>query len=97
MSAASTMTDHGQPTTIQLLGGGTVFLRDEACRKCGCYEAFVFDCDCGAVHSDVCYNCGKFVDADVPPGEVLAPGEVREPIFEEHCGAGRVEHKHGAF
>jgi hypothetical protein len=90
-------TDHGQPTAIQLRSGGTVFLRDDACKKCGCFEAFIFECNCGQVHSDVCYSCGKFVDAAIDPGEVLMLGEVRESIFEQHCGAGRTEHKHEAF
>ena len=50
------------PTTIKTDGDTPVHMTARPCTACGCYQAFVFECNCGAVHSDVCYNCGGFVD-----------------------------------
>lgn len=71
------------PTTIRLESGTEVYLADKPCTGCGCYEAFVFECNCGAVHSDVCYFCGLFVDMQHKP----EPPRLR-------CTAGHVKHSH---
>lgn len=56
------MADNKTPTSVKLDSGTPVYLSDQPCSACGCYQAFVFECNCGAVHADVCYNCGGFKD-----------------------------------
>lgn len=89
---------HGQETSIRLPDGTPVFLRDEPCKACGCYEAFPFRCGCGAEHPDCCYGCGRYVGLPAPPAqEILRPGERRHvagDLYDEGCAAGPVEHVH---
>jgi hypothetical protein len=40
--------------------GSLVRVSDEACPRCGCHLVRAFACNCGAVHSDYCVNCGRF-------------------------------------
>lgn len=81
-----TMRDNGTPTKITTKIGKTpVYLADKPCTACGCFEAFVFECNCGAIHSDICYNCGRYVDMK------------HEPQSQERCEVGQVEHEHTDF
>jgi hypothetical protein len=79
------------PTNIVTKNGNTpIYISDKPCTRCGCYEAFVFECNCGQVHSDICYNCGRFTDM------------VHEPVdgtdrWERRCSMGPVEHTHKTF
>ena len=68
------MTDHNER-----------MVRDTPCAACGCYAAKHFKCFCGAVHSDHCVNCGRFVDANSPA--VLGTHDRR-------CKHGAVSHDH---
>lgn len=86
------MRDDATPTDIRLEDGTPVYLADEPCRACGCHQTFVFECDCGAVHSDVCYNCGGYVDVPHDPIEEQNEG-VDEP-WAGRCVHGRREHVH---
>ena len=90
------MRDNGTPTKITTRDGSPIYIADKACTACGCFEAFVFECNCGAVHSDVCYNCGGFVDVQHKPIEERTPPHTGIPRT-ERCAVGQVEHKHGSF
>lgn len=87
------MRDNGTPTNVKTEGGTPVYLADSPCSACGCYQAFVFECGCGAVHSDVCYNCGGFVDMKHDPIEKQNEG-LDGYAWAGRCGAGHVEHAH---
>lgn len=76
------------PTKIKTDVGTPVYLADKPCTACGCYQAFVFECNCGAVHSDVCYNCGGFVD--MKHATMPAKGDG----WSKPCSQGRNEHEH---
>lgn len=69
-------------------GDTPVHMTDLPCTACGCYQAFVFECNCGTAHSDVCYNCGGFVDMK----HELMPA--RGDGWSKPCGQGRIEHTH---
>lgn len=86
------MRDTGAPTSIQLDDGTPVYLADEPCSACGCHQAYVFECGCGAVHSDVCYNCGGHVDVAHPPIEVQNEGLSLQ--WAGRCTEGVREHAH---
>ena len=76
------------PTAIKTDGNTPVHMTDRPCTACGCCQAFVFECNCGAVHSDVCYNCGGFVDV------VHAPMPVNGDGWSKPCRQGQIEHEH---
>jgi hypothetical protein len=77
------------PTKIRTEGGDTpVYMSDKPCTACGCYQAYVFECNCGAVHSDVCYNCGGFVDVQHAPMPASGDG------WSKPCRQGPIEHTH---
>ena len=80
-------------TEITTEAGSSVYLTDKPCTACGCHQAFVFECGCGAIHSDVCYNCGLFVDMTHDPIEVQNEG-LDGYAWAGRCTAGHVEHKH---
>lgn len=85
------MRDNGRPTSIRY-EGTPVYIADKPCTACGCFQAFVFECNCGEVHSDVCYNCNGFVD--VPHEPVEAQNEGLDMWWAGRCTAGSVEHEH---
>lgn len=85
------MRDNGTPTTITTGAGTPIYIADKPCTRCGCFEAFVFECGCGAVHSDVCYNCGGYVDMQHEPLKDGGDG------WTKRCTAGAVEHRHENF
>ena len=66
-------------TDIKTETGIPVFLRDEACKRCGCFEAFEF----GPMRVNACYGCGAL-------GAKAEPSPTGHPS----CTAGRVEHRH---
>lgn len=79
------------PTNIVTRGGQTpIYISDKPCTACGCYEAFTFECNCGAVHSDVCYHCGRYTNMVHKPVD----GTGR---WDQRCTMGPVEHKHDTF
>jgi hypothetical protein len=82
------MRDNGTPTDIKTSGGSPVHIADKPCTGCGCYQAFLFECGCGAVHSDVCYNCGGFVDVEHKPIPENGDG------WSKRCREGAVPHTH---
>ncbi len=86
------MRDNGTPTHIKVEGGTPVYIADKACTACGCYEAFVFECNCGKVHSDVCYNCGGFVDMN--HDAIEKQNEGLDEWWAGRCSAGIHEHTH---
>lgn len=86
------MRDTGIPTNVKSDGGTPVYLADDACTSCGCYQAYVFECNCGAVHADVCYNCGGFVDMKHEPIEQCNEG--LDMWWSGRCTAGHTEHEH---
>lgn len=86
------MRDNGTPTKIKTEGGTPVYLSDTPCTACGCHLAFVFECNCGAVHSDVCHNCGGFVDMKHKPIEEQNEG--LDWHWAGRCEHGNVEHEH---
>lgn len=96
------MRDNGTPTAIKLGGTTDVYIADKPCTCCGCYEAFVFECNCGEVHSDVCYNCGRFVDIQHETVETMneriaakaAGRPMPETFLDTRCTAGATEHRH---
>lgn len=85
------MRDNGTPTSV-VDNGTPIYLADKPCTACGCYEAFVFECNCGQVHSDVCYNCGGFVDMEHEPIEQQNEG--LSMWWAGRCTAGHAEHEH---
>jgi len=98
------MRDNGTPTTITTAAGTPVYIADKPCTCCGCFEAFVFECNCGAVHSDVCYHCGRFVDMQHKTIEDLNAewaaefqGQERADPSDVRCTAGQAEHRHETF
>jgi len=96
------MRDNGTPTKLTTkLGGTPIYIADKPCTACGCFEAFVFACNCGKVHSDICYNCGRFVDMQHKSVEEMnAKWEAEfpgDPPPETRCAAGPVEHTHEKF
>lgn len=90
------------PTELTTKAGTPIYIADKPCTCCGCYEAFAFQCGCGAVHSDVCYHCGGFVDMQHESVEeqnakwwAEFPGD---PPYRTRCTAGPVAHVHkGGF
>jgi hypothetical protein len=86
------MRDNGSATTITTEAGTPVYLADKPCTACGCYQAYVFECNCGSVHSDVCYNCGGFVDVD--HDSIEKQNEGLDMWWAGRCAAGRSEHVH---
>lgn len=88
----ATMRDDGCPTSLRLDDGTPIYLADTPCTACGCYQAYTFECNCGSVHSDVCYNCGGFVDMKHDPIEVQNEGMDRP--WSGRCLADRAEHTH---
>jgi len=80
------------PTNVTLESGTPVYLSDQPCSACGCHQAFVFECNCGAVHNDVCYNCGKYVGIEHRPIEVSNAG--LDMWWAGRCGEGAKEHTH---
>ena len=75
-------------TKITTTAGTPVYMADKPCTACGCYQAYAVECNCGAVHSDVCYNCGLFVDMQ------HAPMPTRGDGWSKPCRQGQVEHEH---
>ena len=71
-----------------------VRIRQTGCPRCGCHLVYLFDCNCGAVHGDVCENCGRSVDvpapADNPSFDQLDPFGLNGVA----CAAGPVAHEH---
>jgi hypothetical protein len=59
----------------------------EPCPRCGCHLAHLFECGCGAVHSDYCCNCGRFTDLPREAHIELGPYDVP-------CEHGAVAHEH---
>lgn len=69
------------------MSSGNSKLANTGCPRCGCYMTHSFDCNCGAVHSDTCVNCGRFTHFDVTEHTQMAEGDIR-------CPHGAVEHEH---
>lgn len=95
------MRDNGTPTKLTTKAGTPIYVADKSCTVCGCFEAFVFECNCGQVHSDVCYHCGRYVDMQHKSVEEMNaewaaefPGD---PPPETRCTAGQIEHAHDMF
>ena len=82
------MTRVKTPTKIKTNASTPVYMADKPCTACGCYQAFVFECNCGAVHSDVCYNCGGFVDMKHESMPAKGDG------WSKPCPQGQIEHQH---
>lgn len=78
--------------TVKTDWGAPIFLRDNPCTACGCHQAFEFRCGCGEVHSDVCYNCGGFVDVKHVPIEEQNEGLSMQ--WSGRCTEGTKEHVH---
>lgn len=96
------MRDNGTPTDVKTNTGTPVYIADKPCTACGCFEAFVFECNCGQVHSDICFNCGRFVDMQHKTVEELNAEWAAQfpdvPSMEPaRCGVGPVEHAHDKF
>jgi len=95
------MRDNGTPTKLATHAGTPIYIADKPCTCCGCFLAFVFECGCGQVHSDVCASCSRFVDMLHKPVEELnAEWEAEfpgDPPPETRCTAGSVEHQHDKF
>lgn len=62
-------------------------LLPDPCPRCGCHMAQTFHCNCGAVHSDVCLNCGRYTT--LPRDEHIEMSE-----FDLPCKKGTVVHEH---
>lgn len=86
------MRDNGVATKVKTDAGTPVYLADKPCTACGCFQAFVFECNCGEVHSDVCYNCGGFVDMTHEPIEAQNDG--LDMWWAGRCADGQREHTH---
>jgi hypothetical protein len=71
-----------------------VRIRPTGCPRCGCHLVYLFQCNCGAVHSDTCENCGRAVDVPAPASEPsfdqLDPFGLTGVV----CTAGPVAHAH---
>ena len=76
------------PTSIKTEAGTPVYMADKPCTACGCFQAFVFECNCGAVHADVCFNCGAYAGIDHKPLPQEGNG------WAKPCSAGKTEHEH---
>jgi hypothetical protein len=66
---------------------GKEWIAESPCPRCGCYLARHFACNCDAVHSDYCVNCGRFTS--------LGPKEyVDLYAYDALCEHGAAMHQH---
>lgn len=65
-------------------------LMEAPCPQCGCWFDFAFDCNCGAIHSRICHNCGRAQGLDLTEFPVSAV----EIAGHLPCEKGKERHSH---